>query len=221
VREIVPYRTLGGAKKALDNGGRFFNLFAKADNGVVSGVELARAAGVFSSDLRALLFFEMAVAGLSPGESETMVAHLSPDVLARLESSRPRTLKPSLVESDGQAGMPAIVTGYPVFVVDQSQFQGFLIVVVVPTVVLIPIFDKYDVYEVYDTPELNTVRTVIATTRGSKRMDGLCVRFGGVLKELLFEDKTGKAHGLYLDTMYYTVLQQTGALSDGTNHVLS
>ena len=46
MREVVPYRTLGGAKRALDNGGRFFNLFAEADDGVVSGAELARAAGV-------------------------------------------------------------------------------------------------------------------------------------------------------------------------------
>jgi len=34
VREVIPYRTLGGAKRALDNGGRFFNLFAKADDGL-------------------------------------------------------------------------------------------------------------------------------------------------------------------------------------------
>ena len=73
----------------------------------------------------------------------------------------------------------------------------------------------------YHRPELTTPRTVIATTPGSKRMDGMFVRFGGVLKELHFEDRTGKAHGLYLDTMYYAVLQQTAALSDGRNHVLS
>jgi len=220
VREVVPYKTLAGAKRALDNGGRFFNLFAKADDGVVSGVELARAAGVFSSDLRAVLFFEMATAGLSPDEGESMAAHLSPDLLTRLESSRPRILKPSSVESDGQAGMPAIVSGYPVFVEDRTQFRGFIILVV-PVVMFIPIFDKYDVYEVYDTSELNTPRTVIATARGSKRTDGTFVRFGGVLKELHFEDKTGKAHGLYLDTIYYTPLRRSGAVTDGRNHALS
>jgi len=153
----------------------------------VSGVELARGAGVFSSDLRALLFFEMATAGLSPTEHESMADHLSPDVLAKLESSRPRAIRPSVVESEGRAGMPAIVTGYPVFVEDRTQFVGFIIMV--RPVMFIPILDQYDVYEVYDTPRLNTPRTVIATTRGSKRMDGMIVRFGGVLKELHFEDK--------------------------------
>jgi len=77
-------------------------------------------------------------------------------------------------------------------------------VLVVPVVMLIPIMDQFDVYEVYDTPERIEPRTVIATVRGSKKLDRVYTRFGGVLKELHFEDKTGKEHGLYLETMYYT-----------------
>jgi hypothetical protein len=42
--------------------------------------------------------------------------------------------------------------------------------------------------------------------RGSARLDGVYSRFGGVLKELHFEDKTEKDHGLYLEAMYYTPL---------------
>jgi len=111
-------------------------------------------------------------------------------------------LAPSVVESQGVQGKTAIVSGYPVFVEDRSQFTGF-IVMVTPIIMVIPIFDQFDVYEVFDTPEMNTLRTVIATTRGSKRMDNIYTTFGGVLKELQFEDKTGKEHGLYLETAYY------------------
>lgn len=32
------------------------------------------------------------------------------------------------------------------------------------------------------------------------------VYFGGVLKELQFEDKRGKDHALYLEAVYYTPL---------------
>jgi hypothetical protein len=76
----------------------------------------------------------------------------------------------------------------------------------VPVIVLVPIFDQFDIYEVYDTPDLRTPRTVIAITRGTKRLDGVHTRFGGTLKELYFEDKTSKDHGLYLETIYYTRL---------------
>ena len=64
----------------------------------------------------------------------------------------------------------------------------------------------FDVYEVYDTQAQIEPKTVIATVRGSKRLDGVYSRFGGVLKELQFEDKTGKDHGLYLEAMTYTPL---------------
>ena len=92
------------------------------------------------------------------------------------------------------------------FVEDRTQFTGFIILVVKPTIVLLPVFDQFDVYEVFDTPEMRTPRTVIATVQGFRRLDGVHARFGGVLKELYFEDKTGGEHGLYLETMYYTPL---------------
>ena len=106
----------------------------------------------------------------------------------------------------GQAGDATIVSGYPVFVEDKTQFTGY-IVIVVPVVILIPIFDQFDVYEVFDSTDLSTPRTVIATTRGSKRLDGTHTQSAGVLKELYFEDKTSKDHGLHLESIYYTRLQ--------------
>jgi hypothetical protein len=90
------------------------------------------------------------------------------------------------------------VSGYPVFVEDNTQFVGF-IMLIVPIITMIPIFDQF---------QKSTPRTVVATARGSKRLDAAVLsRFGGVLKELHFEDNTGKDHGLYLDTMYYTLLE--------------
>jgi len=77
---------------------------------------------------------------------------------------------------------------------------------VVPIIMLVPIIEQFDVYEVYDTEELREPRTVLATARGSRRLDGVRGRFGGVLKTLTFEDKTPKEHGMYLEGMYYTPL---------------
>ena len=137
---------------------------------------------------------------------EGVLAFLSPDLKQRLENNRTSLLQPSLVEVEGIAGKSAIVTGYPVFVEDRTQFTG-MIVIITPVIALIPIMDQYDVYEVYDTPARIEPKTVIATVRGSKRLDGVFSRFGGVLKELQFEDKTGKEHGLFLETVFYTRLE--------------
>ena len=101
---------------ALDNGGRFFNLFTKTDDQKVETSEIARAAGVFSADIRAFVFFEMALLDLTPDVRKHLISHFSPDLMERYQTFRPLTVRPSLVESTGSAGQPAIVTGYPVFV---------------------------------------------------------------------------------------------------------
>ena len=66
MREIKPYKTVRGLTKAIDNGGRFYNLFSHAQDNVVSRGELAKAAGMFSSGANAFLFLEMAQQVLSP-----------------------------------------------------------------------------------------------------------------------------------------------------------
>ena len=207
MRELRPYRTTIGALRALDNGGRFFNPFAKAGDEVVDAAELARAAGMYSSGTKAFLHFEMALMDLPQDEKRQIVSTLSPSLAARYTSERPTVLAPSAVESQGQAGTPTIVTGYPVFVEDRTQFKGF-IVMVKPIMMLMPIIDQFDVYEVFDTPECAHPRTVIATARGSKRLDGVTTRFGGTLQELQFEDETGNDHGYFLEVAYYTPLRQ-------------
>lgn len=205
MREIVPYKTVQGARRALDNGGRVSNLFSRSGDDVVDPGELAKAAGVYTMGMRAWLYFEMALAELPSETQPAVVSALSPDLQAAYQANRPRTLVPSRVESEGRAGDPAVVSGYPVFVEDRTQFTGFIFLMV-PVVMMIPIFDQFDVYEIFDTPDLRTPRTVIATARGSKRLNSAWMRVGGVLKELHFDDKTEKEHGLYLETMYYTQL---------------
>jgi hypothetical protein len=206
MQRIQPYKTLRGAWQALDNGGRIFNVLAKSGDEVIDAAELTRAAGVYSAGAKAFLHFEMALMDLPPEGRREILSSLSTESLERYRANRPQLLAPSAVETTGQAGDSCIVSGYPVFIEDRTQFTGY-IVMVVPVVVLIPIFDQFDVYEVFDSPGLSTPRTVIATTRGSKRLDGIHTRFGGILKELFFEDKTSKDHGLFLETIYYTNLQ--------------
>ena len=45
MREVIPYSTVEGAARALDNGGRFFNLFSRINDDVVDSSELSKAAG--------------------------------------------------------------------------------------------------------------------------------------------------------------------------------
>ena len=92
MRQLSTYKTVQGAKRALDNGGRFYNLWTKAGDNVVEGVELARAAGVYSSDAIAFLHFEMALMDLPAEQKAEVRSLLAPELRTQLEAKRPRVL---------------------------------------------------------------------------------------------------------------------------------
>jgi len=87
MREIVPYRTLTGAMKALDNGGRFFNLFADAADDVIEPSELARATGSLSLGAKAFIYFEMALLDLPQEQRAETIALLKPELRQKCEGT--------------------------------------------------------------------------------------------------------------------------------------
>ena len=210
MRELKPYRTMHGLRTAIDNGGRFYNFFTHADDHVVTRAELAKAAGVFTAGVNAFLFLEMGQQELESHDREAIIDLLDSDLRKNYRRSRPQTLLPSAVETDGTAGVSVIVTGYPRFVEDRTQFRGFIMIPVmagkVMTFMMLPIFDKFDVYEVFDDRRMLKPNSVVATVRGQRLEHDGAIRFGGVLRKLEFEDKTKKSHNFYLETVFYTKL---------------
>lgn len=210
MRELKPYRTMHGLQRAIDNGGRFYNLLTTADDRVVTRAELAKAAGVFSAGVNAFLFLEMAQQELSADDQESVVGLLEANLRRKYRNSRPQVLFPSQIEAQGSAGRSVIVTGYPRFVEDRTQFSGFIMIPImagsVTTFVMIPIFDKFDVYEVFDDRRMRKPNSMIATVRGKRLSHEGPIRFGGILRKLTFKDKTAKSHDFYLETVFYTKL---------------
>ena len=208
MREITPYKTKRGLQKTLDNGGRFYNFFTDADDNVVSRAELAKAAGVFSNEVSAFLFLEMAQQELPLADRTSIEALLEPELRRRYGRHRPVTLNPSEIESRGTAGRAVIVAGFPRFVEDRTKFSGYIMMPMqvgnTTTFMIIPIFDQFDVYEVFDDRRMRKPNSMIATVRGRKLNCDSPIRFGGVLKKLEFEDKTKKWHKFYLEVAYYT-----------------
>ena len=206
MRELKPYRTLHGLRTAIDNGGRFYNLFSQADDQVVTRGELAKAAGVFTAGVNAFLFLEMAQQDLQTDERQAVLPLLNSDLRDDYRRKRPRTLFPSAVEKEGTAGSSLIVTGFPQFLEDRTQFRGFIMIPAGKVFVMVPIFDKFDVYEVFDDRHMHKPGTMIATVRGQRLSHNGPIRFGGVLRKLNFKDKTQKSHNFYLETVFYTKL---------------
>jgi hypothetical protein len=207
MKQIVPYKTVQGALSALDNGGRFYNVFTKAKDEVITDSELCKAAGVFSQKAHAFLFFELALSDLSEADKEQVIRRLSPELRSTYLREKPRCTEIDVFERVAQETEAVIVRGYPVFLEDKTRFSGFIFIPLFTgktvTFTMIPIFDKFDVYEVYASSDLRGSKTIIATVRGSKRLASTIVTFGGIVKQLQFKNKSERTHSFYVETLFY------------------
>ena len=207
MKQIVPYRTLQGALNALDNGGRFYNVFTRAKDEVITDSELCKAAGVFSCKAQAFLFFELALSDLSQADRDQVIRRLSPELRSAYLRKRPKHMEIEVFEQAARETDAVVVAGYPVFLEDKTRLSGFIMIPVstgkVTTFTIIPIFDKFDVYEVYANSDLSGDKTIIATMRGSKKLAAAMTTFGGIVKKLKFKDKSERAHSLYVETLFY------------------
>jgi hypothetical protein len=207
MQELKPFTTLGPARKALDNGGRFYNFFDAADDEVVSRGELAKAAGVFTAGIQAFLYLEMTKQDLGEREQETILSLLNAKLRNEFLKKKPPHITPSQVDKAHKAGEAVIVTGYAREVGTQSQFNGFIFVslmigkVMVP--MLIPINSLYRVIELFDSEKMDTPCAVVCAPLKKKLDLAGRVQFGGVLKELKSNTNDPPAHPVFLEAIFW------------------
>lgn len=202
MRKIKPYPTLHDAIRALDNGGRFYNLFTRPADDLIEPAELARAARTFSADAIAFLYFDIALMALTPNEQARLLSMFSPELAARYDASRPRHLAPAAAESVARPGQPVILSGHAVLVRDRTQLRNILVKVGPATVT--PISDQADLYEVFATSDSDPPRALVAVPRRTPDLDRTVRTFGGILQEYILDAKSQKKRGLYLQAAYYT-----------------
>jgi hypothetical protein len=203
---LKPYQSLHGLRTAIDNGGRFYNFFSKAEDQFVNPGELAKAAGVFTAGMKAFLFLEMAQQELSAADRQSVADLLDSDLRKRYLRYRPKTMLPSDVEKNGKGGESLIVTGYARFVEDRRRITGLIVVPAGKVMVMIPITDKFNIYEVFNDRSMREPHSLVASVRRYRIDHDGPIRFGGVLRKLTFKDKTNKSHKFYLETTFYTKL---------------
>ncbi len=206
MKRIVPYKSTQGAMAALDNGGRFYNLFTRSDDGKIAPAELARVAGAFTSRQKMFLFLEMALAELDGHAADAVRAAMSTELRAAHRAYRPALYTPAQALARGRAAQPAIVTGVPHYVKSRSDFAGFIMVPISTgkstTFIMVPLIDHYDVYEVHDTACAR--KFIIAHARGTTRLTRRLTRFGGILKKLHKAKSARSGSRLYLEALFYS-----------------
>jgi hypothetical protein len=205
MQKIVPFKTHTEALATLDNGGRFYNLFTKAGDDIVTAAEVGKVAGVYSDKQKMTIYLALCLGEMHPVSAEQVIYTLTDDLKEALQRYLPKVYTATQAKENGTVGSSAIVTGIPKLVESKSDFNGFIIVPVSTgksmTMILIPIIDKYDIYEIRD--EASSETFFIAHARGEEKLPEHQIKAGGIIKELTTKKDGVESKSKFLETLYY------------------
>lgn len=205
MKKISPYKEINEALVALDNGGRFYNILTKPNDGIITQSELGKIGGLFNDKQQIILFLEMSMTSLKDQEKETILSQLDKELKQNYLKYKPQKLVPSEANEKGIIASNAILTGVPRLVDNKSDFKGFIFVPImagkVMTFALIPIIENYDVYELRDEKTSETF--IIAHSKNSKKLPNEKVIIAGLLKEIKAEKDEESKPAKFLEAIYY------------------
>lgn len=206
MKKIEAYPNIEEAMRTLDNGGRFYNLLAKANNKIISQAELSKVAGLFNDKQKMMLFLELALTNLSTGMKSILLKKLTPDLYQSYQKYKPMYVLASEAEQKAELGRNTIITGVPKLIDTKNELHGMVMIPIMAgktmSLMMIPIRDKYDVYELRDEPTGEAF--FIAHARGEEKLPEEKLKIGGVIKELKVDKTTNKPDKKFLEIIYFT-----------------
>lgn len=205
MKEIAPYTNSAEAMEALDNGGRFYNLMSKANDGLITKAELAKVGGLFNDAQKMMLFLDMSLSKLDAKASGGIRASLEPSLQKAYQKYQPKWLSIPEANSIEHLASGLIVKGIPTLKESKSEFSGFIMVPIstgsTTTFTMIPLIDQYDVYELRD--EESAQNFLIAHARGKKKLPQKTLQVAGILKELKSQEEEQSPQNVFLEVVYH------------------
>ncbi len=208
MKQIIPYQNITTALANLDNGGRFYNLSSKAEDGEITAAELSKVAGMFNERQKLVLFLELSMSYLPKEDQVAIISKLDDRLRKDFLKYKAQELMASEAEERGVLATNAIITGVPIVKTSKSEFNGIILIPIstgkVMTFIPIPIIDQYDIYEVRDDHSSETF--LIAHYHSKEKLPAEKIKVAGVLKELEIKDGGVKGYQKFLEINYYQQL---------------
>ncbi len=205
MKKITPAKNINEALEILDNGGRFYNFKAKANDGRIDQSELGKVAGIFSDHQEMILFLEMLMINLPLEDKNKIISMLDKTLQKKYDRLHAKNLSLSDTNKSGIFSNSIITKGIPHLVDSKSEFTGFIMIPIIAgnitTFSMIPLIEEYDVYQLKDSTTNETL--LIAHTKLFDKLPDEEIIVAGVLKELK-PSKDGKTgSGKFLEVVYY------------------
>ncbi len=146
MEEIKPYATAGEAIRDLDNGGRFYNWFTRAEDDVITEAELSKVSGAFFGKQQMILFLEMALSRLSEMDKAEVLSKLDESLQVQVQKYKPQRLNTLQTNEKGKLTASTIITGVPKLQESKSYVNGFIMIPIGKAFTMVPIMDLYHIY---------------------------------------------------------------------------
>jgi len=200
MRQVVPYKTARGLERALDNGGRWFNVFTRAGDGKVTADELGKAAGAWDDETSQLF---LALAWVLLEEEER--AHILDALLESSFAERMRFFGPVWLRAHQVAEMEprfgVILEGTFLRVRDRRIETTVLVPMMVNNALLpmpVQISNMFSMWEFHDR---RGPPAIVLAKPHEQFTEGYPLRLAGLAAKT--EDKQPLR---YLRPMFYTAL---------------
>lgn len=204
MKKIESYLSIDEAVQSLDSRGEF--ILTKAENGVISKLELGKVGGDFNDNQQMILFLEMLILKLNDTDKKTVISKLDEELNRIYKKYKPQHLLISEANLNGIISSNVIIKGIPKVIPPKSDFKGFTKFPIyndnLTTTMIIPLLYEYDVYELKDG-EFSEIVT-IASLKDSGMLPEKKITVGGVLKEFTRDEKEIKATAKFLEIGYYS-----------------
>ena len=205
MKKITPYTSTYEAMQDLDNGGRFYNFFTKANDGKIAASEVEKASGIFAGDQKIALFLELATSKLDEESKKRLKDKMDKKLHKILDNHQVQNYAISEAIEHGTVKSIAKITGIPTPTDSQSDFSGFLMMPLqvgdVTTFMMVPLADEYDVYELKD--EATDKALIIAHPKNKEKLPEKKITVAGVFQEFSADQKGNKPSKKFLNVNYY------------------
>lgn len=205
MKQIIPFKSFQEAIEAFDNGGKFFNLFSHAHDGVVSPAELGKVAGVATDKQAMILYLVMAISRLDNRSRERVLARLDSHLFDIYEKYRPVHMSLDQMLDRGKAGISATVVGSVKKISTSTEVGGSIMVPVMvgseTSFTMVPLEDSYEMYEL--SSEYSDKVVKIAHHKDKKGLPERKLRVGGMLTGLSNSDDLNENKMVFLEAQFY------------------
>ncbi len=205
MKQIHPYSTFQEAIESFDNGGKLFNLFSHAKDGVVSPAELGKVAGVTFDKQSMILFLMMSISRLDNSSREKVLARLDLSLFKQYEKHQPLHMSIEQLDETGKPGISATLVGTPKRIGSKEDFGGMIMVPIivgsVTTFTMIPMVNTYEVYELKS--DYSDKTAIIAHPKDQGSLPERKLRLGGILTSLSKSDNVTHPDQVFMEVQYY------------------